>query len=270
MPPAKLYLRVNNYATNKDLSTSSIQHDTALNWFRLYLKGRQQTVLHWLKNLTTQWAEVWCPAWLCAWAIPVHSIHFPTGGVYPSTSPPHSLVCRWHRIYITFKTSLVTQGKASVRAIEALSVLRTWMIQNRLKLNENKTEFLVITSPRLHSKLTFNNITMGESINHLNTKARNLDATFDHHMDIEAHVTVWPKLAMNTWVRSAMSSPPHHHLPGQWDLGNIWAAWPPTLQAPAKRCVFRCFLKVATEVVEWTDSGRLFQRDRAQECWSWP
>ena len=29
--------------------------------------------------------------------------------------------------------------------------------------------------------------------------------------------------------------------------------------------VLRCLLKVATEVAEWTDSGRLFQRERAQE-----
>ena len=32
-----------------------------------------------------------------------------------------------------------------------------------------------------------------------------------------------------------------------------------------KRCVFRYFLKVATELAERTDSGRLFQRDEAQE-----
>ena len=36
-------------------------------------------------------------------------------------------------------------------------------------------------------------------------------------------------------------------------------------KAKSKRCVFRYFLKVATELAEWTDSGRLFQRDRAQE-----
>ena len=33
----------------------------------------------------------------------------------------------------------------------------------------------------------------------------------------------------------------------------------------SKRCVFRYFLKVATEMAERTDSGRLFQRDEAQE-----
>ena len=36
-------------------------------------------------------------------------------------------------------------------------------------------------------------------------------------------------------------------------------------KAKSKRCVSRYFLKVATEMAEWTDSGRLFQRDRVQE-----
>ena len=36
-------------------------------------------------------------------------------------------------------------------------------------------------------------------------------------------------------------------------------------KAKSKRCVFRYFLKVATGMAEWTDSGRLFQRDGAQE-----
>ena len=36
-------------------------------------------------------------------------------------------------------------------------------------------------------------------------------------------------------------------------------------KAKSKRCVFRYFLKVATELAERRDSGRLFQRDGAQE-----
>ena len=36
-------------------------------------------------------------------------------------------------------------------------------------------------------------------------------------------------------------------------------------KAKSKRYVFRCFLKVATEIAEQTDSGRFFQREGAQE-----
>ena len=36
-------------------------------------------------------------------------------------------------------------------------------------------------------------------------------------------------------------------------------------RAKSKRCVLRCFFKVATEMVEGTDSGKLFQRHGEQE-----
>ena len=36
-------------------------------------------------------------------------------------------------------------------------------------------------------------------------------------------------------------------------------------KAKSKRCVFRYLLKVATEMAERTESGRLFQRDGAQD-----
>ena len=35
--------------------------------------------------------------------------------------------------------------------------------------------------------------------------------------------------------------------------------------AKSKRHLLRRLLKVATEVAEWTDNGRLFQRERVQE-----
>ena len=44
-----------------------------------------------------------------------------------------------------------------------------------------------------------------------------------------------------------------------------WMCWCLRGKAKSKRCVFICFLEVATEMAEQTDSGRLFQRDGAQE-----
>ena len=36
-------------------------------------------------------------------------------------------------------------------------------------------------------------------------------------------------------------------------------------KAKSKRYILRHFLKIRIEVAEWTDSGRLFQREGAQE-----
>ena len=48
----------------------------------------------------------------------------------------------------------------------------------------------------------------------------------------------------------------------EWAIGHagVYAG-----KAKTKRCVLRCFLKVATEVTEWTDNVGLFQKDKAQE-----
>ena len=153
-------------------------------------KGGKEKSLHWWENLTIQWSQVRFPSGLCAWAISVHTIHFLTGGIVHRHGLNILMYADDIQIYITSKTSSATQGKASVQTIEAcISALRTWMIQNQLKLNDEKTELLVIASPRLQSKLTVNSITIGESIIQPSTKARNLGVIFDYHMDMEVHVT---------------------------------------------------------------------------------
>ena len=55
-----------------------------------------------------------------------------------------------------------------------------------------------------------------------------------------------------------------------------WMSVSMEAKVKSKRCVFTCFLKVATEMAECTNSGRLFHTGGAQEwkllhlCWSWP
>ena len=150
------------------------------------------------------------------------------------------------QIYITFKTFLATQGEASVQTIEAcVSALRTWMIQNKLKCNDDKTELLVITSPRLQSKLTINSITIGESVIQSSTKARNLGVIFDHHMDMEAHVTAltqacYGQLRKISHIRRYLTTKAAEQLSctasllPAWTMGTLylWSAWLPTIQAP--------------------------------------
>ena len=50
-----------------------------------------------------------------------------------------------------------------------------------------------------------------------------------------------------------------HNLNGPWGMPVSMG------ERPSQRDVFRCFLKVATEMAEWTDSERLFPRVGAQE-----
>ena len=121
------------------------------------------------------------------------------------------------QIYITFKTFMATQEEVSVQTVEAcICALLTWMIRNRLKLDDGETELLVITSPRLQSKLTVNSITVEESIFHPSTEARNLGVIFDH-INMEADVTALTQVCCGhlckiSHVQRHLTTKPAEHL----------------------------------------------------------
>ena len=75
--------------------------------------------------------------------------------------------------------------------------LRTWMITNRLKINDSKTEFLIsIRSPfsKVASLQDFT-ISVGGSSICCSETARNLGVIFDSAMNLESHIAHVCKIA---------------------------------------------------------------------------
>ena len=69
-----------------------------------------------------------------------------------------------------------------------LAHVKSWMSQNFLKLNDDKTEILVVsTRPQLH-KMEFPSISVGHACVKPATEVRNLGVVFDSKMNMEAHV----------------------------------------------------------------------------------
>lgn len=72
---------------------------------------------------------------------------------------------------------------------QCLSEIRRWMCQNKLKLNESKTEVIVIAS-RHNIKLANNiSVQIGEEQVHPKPVVRNLGGTFDQVLSMEQHVS---------------------------------------------------------------------------------
>jgi len=67
--------------------------------------------------------------------------------------------------------------------------IRAWMIQSRLKLNDDKTEFIVLSSP--HYQKTFNHlvIQIGEADVKSTSKVRNLGVLFDSSLNMKDQVS---------------------------------------------------------------------------------
>ena len=68
--------------------------------------------------------------------------------------------------------------------------IRTWMRSNFLKLNDGKTEVLLIGSRQQLSKIALPGVTVGESLIAPATTVRDLGAVFDMHMTTVPHVNV--------------------------------------------------------------------------------
>ena len=67
------------------------------------------------------------------------------------------------QVYISFMWNHLTPHEAVDTINECISDLRTWMINHKLKINDSKTEFLIIRSQ--FSKVTLPNliVTVGDT-----------------------------------------------------------------------------------------------------------
>lgn len=63
------------------------------------------------------------------------------------------------------------------------------MLQNKLMLNDNKTELLVIGTPRQVSKFRSRSVSVGDSTINPSDTVRNLGVSFDTHLNMDSHIT---------------------------------------------------------------------------------
>ena len=93
------------------------------------------------------------------------------------------------QLYVIFRPDIPNDEEAMmVRITACLSDIRKWMLLNMLQLNDNKTECLIICSPRLMSTIQTESINMGKARILPAAGARNLGMLFDNHLDLERHI----------------------------------------------------------------------------------
>ena len=69
-----------------------------------------------------------------------------------------------------------------------ISDIRTWMIKNKLKINDSKTEFLVLSSSFFKQQFNDSQINVGNTEINPSLSARNLGVIFDSHLNLESHI----------------------------------------------------------------------------------
>jgi hypothetical protein len=161
---------------------------SALNWFSSYLSGRTQCIS--IDNVMSHLIEllfgvpqgsVMGPFKFCVYTLPI-------GAIIRSHGLGYHIYADDTQIYVAFESDDPKQALDKLNA--CLTDIRSWMIQNKLKINDSKTEFLILASPNAYSKLNSDlELHVGNSHIKPAPSAKNLGVIFDKHLKMEAQVT---------------------------------------------------------------------------------
>ena len=93
------------------------------------------------------------------------------------------------QLYLSFIPDTATNQTDAVIAMErCISDIRTWMLTDKLKLNDDKTEFMLIGTKQQLSKVNIDCLIVGSIDVALVTVARNLGTWFDSKLNLQEKI----------------------------------------------------------------------------------
>ena len=92
-------------------------------------------------------------------------------------------------LYLSFKPDSEVSQTAALDAMErCVKDIRTWMIVNKLKINDGKTEFMIIGTKQQLCKVNIDHLTVGGSSINPVSVAKNLGTWFDSNLNFREHI----------------------------------------------------------------------------------
>ena len=93
------------------------------------------------------------------------------------------------QLYLSFNVNEPPAETLSRERIElCVSDIKSWMSKNKLKLNDDKTELLMVSSKNAQSKIQNKDIQIGSSCISASTNVRNLGIYLDSTLSMENHI----------------------------------------------------------------------------------
>ena len=89
------------------------------------------------------------------------------------------------QLYLSFKADSASSQNNAVASMErCIKDIRSWMVMDRLKLNDKKTEFILIGTKQQLAKVYIDGLVVGASTINPVTAVKNLGTWFDEHMNM--------------------------------------------------------------------------------------
>jgi hypothetical protein len=163
---------------------------TAESWFRSYLSDRTQRVqVHGVKSSTHNLS---CGVPQGSVLGPILFLVYltPLGEVMRESGYSFHLYADDNQIYIVFRRENLTAIKASSE--QCVASVKAWLVENKLKFNDDKTEVLIIQS-KYRKPITLESLHIGSAEIVPKQKARNIGVIFDSVFSFDDHITAMAK-----------------------------------------------------------------------------
>lgn len=113
----------------------------------------------------------------------------PVGGICKKHGLSHHFYADDSQLYLSFKpTSVVSRAEAIRRVENCLKEIVTWMNENMLKLNADKTEVILFTSQNNEKHIDSITVKIGDADIKPSGYVRNLGAFLDSKMNMDKHI----------------------------------------------------------------------------------
>jgi hypothetical protein len=171
---------------------SRLRHDfgiggTALQWFTSYLSHRTQSVI--VDGLVSTAVPI-------CFGVPQGSVLGPVLFVL-YTSPLANVIDKHSVLHHSYADDSQLQKSAAPSEVpqlleamqDCIVDVRSWMTSNKLKLNNEKTEVMLLSSAQMSHKIDRpSTMTVGDATVPFSSSVVNLGVTLDHHLEMKVHV----------------------------------------------------------------------------------
>ena len=162
---------------------------TCLKWFESYLTGRSQHVM--IKGSKSEDIQLSC-------CVPQGSVlgpdlyskyTSPLSGLISSLSLSYHFYADDSQIWTSLNPSdIENQIQAVLKLEQGVKEIGKWMFSNKLQLNKEKTELMIIGTKQQRQKMKLSSIELDGELIHVVPEARNLGVIIDSSLTMEAHV----------------------------------------------------------------------------------